>query len=1137
MSLDLKKVFDLSRNVFIEACAGAGKTWLLSKRYAAIMDDFTRLHLEDPAAPPLDASNILVITFTRKAAAEMSGRIYADLNHLLNDRPLEVVPPDFGQYLRRAPQSYKMHLRATYSRNAISTIDSFCTQILRDQAEQLNIDPEFRIQDEADTQRMELETWESFLRDKSRTRDEDLRILLEHLSVYQLTEYIKKLQSHAQLMAGWLEYQASHTPQELQVAFQRAHPLPAIVGAVAKHLQALVEGLPDRLEIPAADHPQVRNFIDLRIFLAQAVEDEYQYGLELLEFVKRLALTRDRSKYLSRISMPAKIWPAEWVGELRDRLKAFTTDLEALLPYDVLMEQIPGKWDLTACTVQHHLAKFFLAYWEVLNQRLQREGVLSFNEVILRTRNLLQDPKIAAHYGQRYRHILVDEFQDTNDLRWDIIRLIAQNGEPVLRKQGLFIVGDTKQSIYRFNQADVQVMNRVHRDMEQRGGWILTADETYRSSRQYVETIINPLVSAVFPAESEQEHLELYETAFRPTQPARNSPLTKQQHMLSRCVLSVVLEDEATRGSRTDIIQTADLTQNWLHWIDEHQLSAGKGPDIGILLRSFTHIMEYIRVFTSRGLEFEVLSSKGLFAQQESFDIYHLLSILVNPFDDLALVGLLRSPLFVITDEALQVLRDLAGPQPTEGWVFNGLLQRFPELADAIDSWHQAAAREPADRLITSILAEDERRLGWISETGGTLRVANLDRLIQLIHQLSLDGLGLREIQEYFKFQIQHGDASQAECPGSARIQILSIHKSKGLEFPVVILPGLQSPPKNETSGIYLGRLDDQWQAGITLDTLQGSHKTWQFEQIKKQTQAEEIAEDLRLFYVALTRAKFGIGFVARINPRRQPGSNTWWRRYLRPVFELDIDVEAGSTDPRSLQTVWQQRSTPEVVYELTLAADLLTENAAPVPRVTTLLEAPAPASHPLIYEEISPHTIMTWMDQKKYAGSDERQRGDDLGLETLALTFGRLLHRAMEMEWFDPDQHQTAIQLFLEDEGLPNRQDQQPLLDDLAACLDIYRQSQLAEKLAGLATSDKLPELPVFGYLKSKSRVYKVSGIIDLLYLEDGEWVVLDYKTDQELPEHPELKEYAYWYQIQTYLWILKLLYGIEARGELYFN
>ncbi|MCF6238292.1 MAG: UvrD-helicase domain-containing protein, partial [Candidatus Marinimicrobia bacterium] len=1030
-----------------------------------------------------------------------------------------------------------MQLRSTYSRNAISTIDSFCTQILREQAERLDIDPEFRIQDEADTQRMELETWESFLRGRSREQDEDLKILLDHLSEYHLNLYVKKLQSQAQLMTAWLEHHADHSPEELQTEFRDTHPLPRVMEQVEQQLIALVDDLPPASDIIDSANQQYRNFSDLLTFLGSPIEDDYQYGLELLEFVRRFTLTGKQDKYLSRITINSQVWPTEWEGEIRSRLKLITSNMQDLLPYETLMEEIPGKWDLIACTVQHHLAKFFLAYWAALNKRLKREGVLSFNEVILQTRDLLRDPEVAAHYGQRYTHILFDEFQDTNDLRWDIVRLIAQGGKADLRDRGLFIVGDTKQSIYRFNQADVQVMNRVEKNIAQGRGWILSADETYRSSRKFVHTVINPLISATFPKASESEELQLFETAFSKTTAAINSPLSEAQHAVSRCVLSVVLEDGNSPEAGADIMHTADLTKDWLNWIDDQQLPTGPGPAIGILLRSFTHILAYIRIFTARGLEFEVLSSKGLFKQQESFDVYHLLSILVNPLDDLALIGVLRSPFFVLTDAEIQRLREHAGERVNSGWVFKNLLKEQPEIAHTINSWQQESAREPADRLITSILLEGDRRLGWISETGGALRLANLDRLIDMIHQLSLDGLGLREIHEYFKYQIQHGDASQAELPGAARIQIMSIHKSKGLEFPVVLLPNLQAPPKHETSGIYLGRINDQWQAGITLDSLHGSHKTWMFEQIKTRTQAEELAEDKRLFYVALTRARYGVGFVARLTPNRQPSVHTWWKRYLQPVFDLELDKDDASQDPRSLQNAWQARSTPELIYDLTLASDLLAEGQLAAAISDHTIPVLEPFSEPLIYEEVSPHTIMSWMDRSSYEGADERQKGDDLGLETVALTFGRLLHRALEMEWFDPQEHAESIQLFLEDEGVVSPEDQQPLIVDLTQCLTTYRQSQLAEKLSRLAPADKLPERPVFGYLQSETRVFKVSGIIDLLYQDGDEWVVLDYKSDKELPQNPELKQYAYWYQIQTYLWILKLLYGIKARGELYFN
>ncbi|MCF7824062.1 MAG: UvrD-helicase domain-containing protein [Candidatus Marinimicrobia bacterium] len=1138
MSIDLNKVFDLNRNVLIEACAGAGKTWLLSKRYAAIMDDFARQHAENPQVR-LDASNILVLTFTRKAAAEMSGRIYADLNQLLNDQVLENVPANFGQHLRISDQSYKMHLRSTYSRNAISTIDSFCTQILRDQAERLDdIDPEFRIQDEADTQRMELETWENFLRERSRNQDKDLKILLDHLSEFHLTQYVKKFLSHAQLMMDWLVDRKSHSPGELVERFKQEHPLPVSLQRINDLLLDLVASLPEAEAILKPDSSQYTRLIDLRAFLNESPEDVYLYELNLIHHVRQIGLKSTGTEYHTKPQVHGTVWPKEWLPEIKSRLQTFLDELPELIPFETLMNDIPSIWDLEACTVHHHLAKFFLDYWDVLNQRLKREGVLSFNEVILQTHQLLQNPAVAAHYGQRFQHILIDEFQDTNDIRWDIVRLIAQNKQAVLRDRGLFIVGDTKQSIYRFNQADVQVMNRVRRMIDSSGGSILNADETFRSSSKYVKTVINPLSSVAFPSAEEKDGLELFETHFNPTAVSKDSPLTEAQHQLARCELSAVLEGGDSRGMKADIYHTADLAQNWLTWMDQNAVPAGDGPSVGILLRSFSHILDYIRIFTAKGLDFEVLSSKGLFQQQESYDIYHLLSVLINPLDDLALVGVLRSPFFVLTDAEIQELRESAEDNTNPGWVWFNLLKLRNGLAKEIQSWQTESARQPVDRLITHIVSNNERQLGWISETGGNLRLANLNRLIHLIHQLSLDGLGLREIHEYFKFQIQHGDAPQAELPGTTRIQILSIHKSKGLEFPVVILPNLQAPEKNETSGIFLGQGDDgHWEAGISLDTLKTSPKTWLYERIKTRTKAEELAEDKRLFYVAISRARYGVSFVARINPATKPGSNTWWKRYLQPVFDLELDKDAIQSDPRSVQTEWVNRSTPEMVYNFILGSDLLQNESVRPPEADINIQ-PLPELAPAyLYEEISPHTIMKWMDPKSYPQSDEKKIGEDHGEDTRPRKFGTLLHRVMEMSWFDQEQHAEDIRLFLEGLDISDTSVQQVFLSDLSDCLSIYRGSDLAEKLAGLTESNKLAELPVFGYLQSKTRVYKVSGIIDLLYYDGNEWIVQDYKSDKELPPDPEENDYPYWYQIQTYLWMLKLLYGIEARGELYFN
>ena len=139
----------------------------------------------------------------------------------------------------------------------------------------------------------------------------------------------------------------------------------------------------------------------------------------------------------------------------------------------------------------------------------------------------------------------------------------------------------------------------------------------------------------------------------------------------------------------------------------------------------------------------------------------------------------------------------------------------------------------------------------------------------------------------------------------------------------------------------------------------------------------------------------------------------------------------------------------------------------------------PDPVSRHTIYEEISPHTIMTWMSPKQFSDSDNHRIGEDHGDDSAPKKFGLLLHRIMEMEWFDPIKYKVQIDHFLDDLEVEDS-DRVGFCEDLEVCLDIYRESELADKLAGLPRADKCPEIPVSAYLQSDARVYKVSGIID---------------------------------------------------------
>ena len=1135
MSLDLKKVFDLKHNVFIEACAGAGKTWLLSKRYVAIMDDFARQELDRPDLPGKNASNILVITFTKKAQAEMAGRIYEDLNQVLSGAKLEHVPSGFGQHLMNAPDALKMHFRSTYSQNAISTIDSFCTQILRDQAELIGMDPEFRIQDDVDTKMIEMETLERYLRTESEAHNEDMRIILDHLSTNYLKSYLRKLSEHYQLISRWIDHHANSSPEVLIEEFKTSNPIPGWMEGITQLLSELAEDIPVPHELLNPNHVQYRTLAKLKsLFSGTDHMRSYEVQLELLEILKQLTLTAARTNYYKNPQLDKAVWSETWIQVLQPKLRALLDAVNGTVPIDQLISESPNTWDILACHVNHHLAKFFLGYQSALERRYRQEGVLSFNEVIVRTHELLSNhPKLQAYYGNRYDHILFDEFQDTNDLRWHIVKLIAKAGNENLRDRGLFIVGDTKQSIYRFNQADVQVMNSVRSLIDSEGGNVQTADVTYRSSKKYVEEIINPLMHQIFPESMDGQ--PLFATYFQSTSLPEIKLRDPHKDHTALARISLILNDNHQNNSRADIIKTAESTKTWDAWLDQKEIKHKNGPRIGILLRSFTKIVDYIRVFTELDLDFEVVTGKGLFKEQECYDIYNLISFLNNPLDDYALVGILRSPFFIMQDGEIQTLRDNYGENLSQGWLWAILQNTHPDIAGTLQSWLDRTAHEPIDRLLTSIVSEGERQLGWISETGGALRLQNIHLLIHKLHQRSLDGMTLREMQEYLKFQIQHGDASQSELPGSSKIQIMTIHKAKGLEFPVVILPELHRRSPSDKTGMVIGRTDEGWGVGIQIDTVNGNKKTSTYRRLYAQAKAEESAEDKRLFYVAVTRAQYGVEFLTRLNPEKKIEDSTWWMKYVQPNYAKDLSKESLEGDLNSFRSDWEDRSTEFIKYEFSFASELLGRKRRELESVSEQY-GNDPQLERLGYQEISPHTIMAWMEAGEFKADEEPRLGLDRGDEVVSRKFGTLLHRVMEMEWYDVHFHRRNILMYL-DELEVDKADQDPFMNELAECMAIYRNSDLAKLLETIPESNKLRELPLHAYLKGVGTVFKVSGIIDLLYQNADEWVVLDYKSDRELISDSDIISHPYWYQIQTYLWMIHLMYGIRARGQLYYS
>ncbi len=1077
--MDLTRALDLSRNVFIQASAGAGKTWILAKRYAAILDDFARTHLSSPTTP--GPGNILVLTFTRKAAAEMSGRIYHDLYQLLDGRSLAGLPDDFGATLRNLPTVAKQHIQAEFSQNMITTIDAFCVGVLREFASEAGLDPDFRLADEQETKRARLETWYSLLGRLSRRRDPLLMELLEHLTPGQLRNVVEGILNRSEWLRGDVITLAQSSPGELVDEFFRNAHIPSPPGNLRIRLLTLADELP--LQNLTRSGWLGEAFQQLVAIPVSPSASRPEAQLHLIH--QLLTFTWNEDEYRRRFVIPRTLLAEDGDRKiLRERLKDLVAEMEVWLPAE-RVPSLPNPWDLELIRLRPAVGRFAQFYLDDLARTAAEDNRLTFAQVIHRTAQLLREPTIAGRLQQRFPHILVDEFQDTNDLRWEIIARLADDGQGQLRHRGLFIVGDTKQSIYRFTNADVQVMNRVGRLIREDGGRTLDAVNSYRSSRAYLERVVNPLMTRLFPPTDARDDLPAHATYFEPARfPREGSTVPAALESTAYCLLQTA---EHQSDASVDAWQAVQAIRTLDAWAEKACLPEETGPAIGVLLRAFTNIGEYIQVFTQAGLPFEVVASKELYSQQETFDLFHLISVLCNPLDDYALVGLLRSPVFACDDPSLARLRRQSRSR-TPGWVWESLRAVEPDLAQEIEQWRSRSSREPLDRLLESILFGAERPLGWISETAGTKRLGNLRLLLDQVHRLSLEGRDIRQIYETLKFQIQHGDGGQVDLPGSARIQIMTIHAAKGLEFPMVVLPELQrSSPRNQ-SGSFCERRPggDGWDFTHPLKGRRFPRVPSLHEEMKKRDLEAQDAEELRLFYVAVTRARYGIALLGTCGAKGRVGDrNSWWQRFVLPGFGID-PVQDGDLDSRTES--WQGDSTEQGLhYRHYRSLAKLVE--AREPDLTPIrLDLPTRTRHRR-YQEISPHTIMEWLAP---APTVPGRGGEDEDEEaTWGKVFGRLLHKALEEGWHRPEEYGSEILNFLSAEGYPAESGE--LIADLSICLTKFRESKLGRQLTTPGKEDLHRELPVMGWMESDATCYRVAGIIDLLYRDGEGWVVVD--------------------------------------------
>ena len=1097
----------LSESLVVEASAGTGKTTELIARIVAVL-----------ANGVTTISHIVAVTFTNKAAGELKLRLRQEL-----DRARSVATTETQ---RANVENALEHLEEA----SIGTIHSFCAQILRERPVEAVVDPAFEELSEQQASRIYERAFRSWIQRKLGEGAPGLRRALVRLASrdsFDGAAPIEQLQYAAWKLIEWRDHPAPWRTVE----FKREAEIDRLVEQV-------------RLVAEAASRSQRRgdNLVkSLRpaqalVTWIERAETARARDYDSLESLL-IKLIRDMKKNPQKGSgFFADGVPREQVVQARqhllDQLQAFQhvadADLAALLRGEM--------WDL----VEQY-------------DRLKRlAGKLDFVDLLLLARDLVRDNQEVRRYLQeRFTHIFIDEFQDTDPLQAEILLLLAADDPAqadwrnVTPKPGkLFVVGDPKQSVYKFRRADVVLYRDIRDGLAQRGAAVVQLTSSFRALRP-----IQQLVNAAFETEM-QDDAAAGQAAYAPLngetpaihgQPsviALPAPRPYGSMRVSRIAIDACLPET--------IVSFCDWLVRKSGWKvrdpeDPATLAPLASRHICLLFRRFTNFgrditRDYVRGLEAREIPHLLVGSKSFHSREEVETLRAALTAIEWPDDELSVFATLKGSLFAIPDNLLLRFHHEVGRlhpfRPPLDEHFGPLAEALRILADL----HRGRNRRPIADTVNSLLEATRAHAGFALRPAGHQVLANVHRIADLARSFELSGgVSFRGFVE--ELEAQSEKAESAEAPvleeGAEGVRLMTVHAAKGLEFPVVILADM-------TANIAAGDPDRYVDARERLCATRLLRcAPWELLDHEAEERLRERAEGVRVAYVAATRARDLLvipsvgdeeleGWLSPLNKAIYPANDRY--RHARradgcPDFgdASVIDRPFFAHDEPSVQPGLHapQQGSHEVVWW--------------DPRTLTL--AP-PANLGLRQEEIlkgdpsdeeSPSVIAyrDWKKQREktilageekqfdiFAATEAAESPAQVSVQFATVEkaagrsagprFGTLVHTILRDVSLNGEDVEQLAKVHGRGLGATDRE-----IEHAAGAVAAALKHPLLERARQSKTCRR--ELPILLKLEG-NRI--LEGVIDLAFEENGTWHVVDFKTDAEIgPSRKRYENQLRWY------------------------
>lgn len=1137
LSNQQKKALNIDRSIALTANAGSGKTFILSKRF-----------LETVVKKNISVNQIAAITFTEKAASELLGKISSDIDDYLNK--------NLPEHLRFQLQKFRDLILSA----KISTIHSFCSEILKKYPIEAEVDTQFSIIEESEKKELINSAIDTVVTEL--LTDESAKDVLRVFGKDHLFKKLEKMINKRYLTNRVLNRLYSNDFDFYKNEIDRLYVEYFTSSSANQRLKLFISYINQLL--PYLNDDKSAELSSLLGKLEKAVQErKIQQVFEHLSELNQIVFLKSWESIRKKSFIKREIESNDFeilIDKLWAELDFFLSFLKPTCYYEQHENQ---RYFLTKTIV-----KFYHSALQKYEENKASLGYLDYDDLLIKAHQLLENEQVRSEISDTLKYILVDEFQDTDQLQYSILKKITNDFD---NEHFIFIVGDEKQSIYGFRNAEIKVFQDAKKEITRSGLpiydftfegekleydtnesiGIISLPENYRLLPNLIafnNYIFQSLLKSSINLDSQNYNGEV-----------SYSELVHGRNNQSDGVVEILISNPEAENEVEKIADKISWLINNQYKIYEkgsEDVRAVEYRDIGILFRERSYFKDFEHAFARRKIPYTITGGKGYFQTEELTDWIQYFKFLADPKNDVAFAAVLRSPFYAVSDNLLYAISTLKDSDCLyEKLISYSIKNGDPEIKriSVLLSKHvNLSGRLTIPNLIQNIL-QDTFYSGTVASNERRNQIfANVLKLLDNARDFESSGFSdLYDFTEYLKSNWSE-ETEVSEAPineMSNSVKLLTIHQAKGLEFPIVIIPN--SDARIKDFKLNYGELEVEENTGLifkiaadegnihTKSSLLGYH-------IKSQNNFNEA---LRVFYVALTRARDYLiisgtahdklynqdsllGIILKILNVTEYKNDTTIERNVKlkklirendktketiENFKLKVDIKfnfgESETEPQRERIA---DTFPKRIFNLTLLSDLPKGELFTATQLNTFSQCPVKY---LIKYEIGFKNHFYEKSDVDASKIDSEFRGPK---------YGNLFHRIMEK---------------ISTESLSDVEISK-LIDTVLSEFSEFGGDENRRKL--ISDIQKISETEIFKSIFSKQNYFTeqeiitkfgnhyLRGIIDRVIIEDDKITIVDFKTDEFDSKDFEKKTSEYLTQMGFYSVLVKNYFGGQKQIEL---